>query len=241
MNTKLELDKNLIDAYRYHNNDMFSEALECYMAAAELDRGNEDIWFEMSSCLYSLGNYKKSLECGINALKINSSLKKAWFNGGLALAMMNENLRALEFYTEAVKIDPSYGMAFFARANTYYQAGQWVHGVEDYTISLGLVDGYSQEEEDCHYYRGVCYEQLGSYDFARIDYNWVLNRSPRRYEAVRRRAMLSFKEKKYSSALVDIKRARDIYPGSERLNEIQKKIEIHIENSAGKDRAVSLQ
>jgi tetratricopeptide (TPR) repeat protein len=232
MNTKFELDKNLINAYYYHRNDMFGEALECYMAAAELDDKNEDIWFEMGSCLYSLGNYPKSLECSINALKINSSHKKVWFNSALALSMMNENNRALEFYTEAIKIDPSYSMAYFARANTFYQLGKWAHAVEDYTITLSLSGDFSSEEEDCHFYRGVCYEKLGSWDFARIDYNWVLSRSPRRYDAIRHRAMLSFREKKYYAALGDIKRAREIYPKSERLSQIQRKIETQIEMAA---------
>ena len=47
MNRKYELDKTLIDAYNYHRSDMFREALECYMAAAELDGENDEIWFEM--------------------------------------------------------------------------------------------------------------------------------------------------------------------------------------------------
>lgn len=233
MNRKLELDKNLIDAYHFHRNDMFREALECYMAAAELDGENEDIWFEMGSCLHALGNYKKALECGITALKLNSSLKQVWYNCGLSLSMMSENERALDFLTEAIKLDRDYHMAYFARANTHFQLENWAEAVKDYTEALSLAGGYLPENEESHYYRACCYERLDSLDFAKADYTWVLNRSPRRYDALRRRALLSYREGRYESSLRDIRRAREIYPESKKLAHMQKKIEQSIGKGCG--------
>lgn len=234
MNRKYQLDKILIDAYNFHRSNMFHEALECYMAAAEEDQENEEIWFEMSSCLYSLGNYQKFLECGIKSIKINDNNKKVWFNCGLALSMMNEDNRAIAFYTEAIKLDPSYFMAHFARANAYYFEEEWSLAIKDYTIALTLVDNFSSEEEECHYYRGLSYEKLESFDFARIDYNWVLRKNPHRYDAIRKRALLSLKENKCQTALEDIKRARKLYPESKSLFEIQKKIELCLEEDVDK-------
>lgn len=237
MNRKYELDKTLIDAYHFHRSDMFQEALESYMSAAEVDPENDEIWFEMGSCLYSLGNYRKSLECGITSLKLDSTREKTWFNCGLALSMMNENDRALSFYTEAIKLNPSYTMAYYARANTYYYKSEWTRAIEDYTIALASLDPFTTEEEESHFYRALCYEKIGSLDFARIDYNWVLAKSPRRYDTIRRRAMLSFKEKKYQAALTDISKARELYPESVRLSRIQRKIETQIEKTAGENKS----
>ena len=241
MNREYELDKTLIDAYNYHRSDMFQEALECYMAAVELDPDNNEIWFEMGSCLYSLGNYQKALECGLTCLKIESSHKKAWFNCGLALSMMNEDERALVFYSEALKIDPEYGIAYFARGNASFFLEDFPAAIKDYTQALTCLPDFSPEEEESHYYRALCYEKIGSLDFARVDYNWVLRRSPDRYDVIRKRALLSFREKKYQSALKDILKARSIYPDSKRLTQIQRKIEIQIEKSSGKNEVVSFQ
>ena len=191
------------------------------------------------SCLYSLGNYPKALECGLTTLKLNSAHKKAWFNCGLALSMMNEDDRALVFYTEALKIDPEYGMAYFARANTRYFQEDYPGAIKDYTEALDHLPSYSSEEEESHYYRALCYEKINSPDFARIDYSWVLHRSPDRYDVIRKRALLSFKERKYHAALKDILKAREIYPASKRLMQIQKKIEVQIEKMSGKDDIVS--
>jgi tetratricopeptide (TPR) repeat protein len=229
MNRKYELDKTLIDAYNYHQNDMCQEALECYMAAVELDHDNSHIWFEMGSCLYSLGNYPKALECGLTSLKLDSSKKKAWFNCGLSLSMMNEDERAITFYTEAIKIDPNYAMAYFARANTYYFCKSYKEAIMDYTEALDFLPEYSQEVEEAHYYRALCYDKIGSYDFARMDFTAVLSRSPNHYDVIRKRAILSFKLKKYQSALKDIMKAREIYPSSKKLYYIQKKIETHLD------------
>ncbi|MDC7224072.1 MAG: tetratricopeptide repeat protein [Spirochaetales bacterium] len=241
MNRQYELDKTLIDAYHFHRNDMFQEALECYMAAAELDRENNEIWFEMGSCLYSLGNYAKALECGLTSLKINSSHKKAWFNCGLSLSMLNEDERARTFYTEALKIDSEYGMAYFARANTYYFLEDYAEAIKDYTEALVHLPEYSREVEESHYYRALCYEKIDSFDFARVDYNWVLQQSPNRYDAIRKRALLSFKEKKYSAALKDIYKACELYPESRRLYQIQKKIEAQLNQAPREHEVFSIQ
>jgi len=239
MNREYVLDKTLIDAYNYHRSNMYQEALECYIAAAELDGDNNEIWFEMGSCLYSLGNYPKALECGLASLKLDSSHAKSWFNCGLALNMMNEDERALVFYSEAIKLNPAYGMAYFARANTRYFMERFGEAIKDYTLALNSLSDFSWEQEESHYYRAVCYEKIGSLDFARIDYNWVLKKSPDRYDVIRKRALLSFKEKKYQAALKDILKARELYPASKRLSQIQKKIEVQLEKTQERGEVVS--
>ena len=153
--------------------------------------------------------------------------------------MMNEDDRAVDFYTEAIKIDPEYGMAYFARGNAGYFLEDYTRAIKDYTQALGSLPEFSAEEEESHYYRALCYERIGSLDFARMDFNWVLRRSPGRYDAIRKRALLSFKERKYQAALKDIIRAREIYPASKRLSQIQKKIEVQIEKTSGRDEMVS--
>lgn len=98
-----------------YNQDKFSESLEAYETALQLDPTNSEAWNNRGIDEGLLGMYDDALTSFENALAINQSYAEAWYNMGVVYDLKDDPYTALQAYKMATRIDPEYQKAWIMR------------------------------------------------------------------------------------------------------------------------------
>jgi len=101
--------------YNLYNQEKFSESLDAYNRALELDPRDSEAWNNRGIDLGLLGKYDDALTSFSKAVNLNESYAQAWFNMGVIYDIKGDYPTAVQAYKRATQIDPSYQKAFVRR------------------------------------------------------------------------------------------------------------------------------
>jgi tetratricopeptide (TPR) repeat protein len=85
--------------------EIYEEAIRCYMKALSLDPFFVDAWNARGYVLYILGMYKKAIICFNKAIEISPENLDGWSNKGLTLYKMGKYREAIKCYDRVINID----------------------------------------------------------------------------------------------------------------------------------------
>jgi len=88
------------------NQSKYSEAINAYDKAIELDPQNADVWYSKGYALDYLDKYNESIEAYDRAIEINPKNEGAWNNKGFTLTQQGKFDEAIKTYDEAISINP---------------------------------------------------------------------------------------------------------------------------------------
>jgi Flp pilus assembly protein TadD, contains TPR repeats len=101
--------------YNLYNQEKFSDSLDAYNRALELNPKDSEAWNNKGIDLGLLGKYDDALSSFETAVALNDSYAEAWFNMGVIYDIKGDYPTAVQAYKRATEVDPSYHKAFVAR------------------------------------------------------------------------------------------------------------------------------
>jgi tetratricopeptide (TPR) repeat protein len=87
-----------------HNLGKYSEAIECYDKALEINPNLAGVWREKGVALHKLGRYSEAIKCFDRALKLYPDLADAWKGKGLALEKLGKYSEAEQCFDMANRL-----------------------------------------------------------------------------------------------------------------------------------------
>lgn len=88
-------------------NKEYSEALNCYNEAANLEPSNHIHFSNRSACYFNMSNYLKALEDAETSIKIKPDYIKGYQRKASALEKLDKSEEAIEVYKKALEQDPN--------------------------------------------------------------------------------------------------------------------------------------
>lgn len=104
---KEKADKLKNEGNEFMKQEKFSEALEKYKEAIEIDSSNAVYYCNRAAAYSKVSDFQNSIEDCKNALKIDPTYGKAWGRLGLALLSNNQYEEAYEAYNKAIQLEPA--------------------------------------------------------------------------------------------------------------------------------------
>jgi tetratricopeptide (TPR) repeat protein len=98
------------------NQEKYSESLDAYNKALELDPKDFEAWNNKGIDLGLLGRNDEALEAFKNAVALNESYAEAWYNMGVIYDFKGYYYTAVQAYKKATQINPSYQKALERRS-----------------------------------------------------------------------------------------------------------------------------
>jgi tetratricopeptide (TPR) repeat protein len=114
----------ILDGYEFARTGNISEALQCFLGAAELDPKNAKAWYNCGLTLLRLGEYYDlALWCFDRTLNLNPRHAEAWNYKGKILSNTGKALDGLMCYQEAIAIMPTNVSAWQNLGELYREFG----------------------------------------------------------------------------------------------------------------------
>ncbi|MEQ8186900.1 MAG: tetratricopeptide repeat protein [Candidatus Eremiobacterota bacterium] len=89
-------------------NEIYMEAIRCYMKAISLDPFFVNAWNARGYVLYILGMYKKAITCFNKAVETSPENLDGWSNKGLTLYKMGKYKEAIKCYDKVLTVEPDF-------------------------------------------------------------------------------------------------------------------------------------
>jgi len=110
------------DAFRARG--IYSEAINCYDKAIELDPGLVHVWSKKGDAFRAWGNYHEAINCYDKAIGLDPGLVHAWSNKGDALNAQSKRPEAIKCYDKAIEIDPESTAAWAGKGWALIDSGK---------------------------------------------------------------------------------------------------------------------
>ena len=105
------------DGDQYLRQQNYSQALQAYEEALQLDPRNFYAWNGKGTALYNQGNYRRALEAYQKALDIHTDNAVVWVSAGIVLNSMHRYQQALVHFERALALDAEYVAAWNGKAD----------------------------------------------------------------------------------------------------------------------------
>jgi tetratricopeptide (TPR) repeat protein len=151
-----------------------AEAIRNFQRAAQQDQGFTAAFIELGSLLQQNdpGLAASYLE---NAIAADSSNLQVMYNLGLLYQQLLDTAKAEAIYKSILASDSSFFLASYNLGYLYLMYGDDLQqAITFFDHTLRMNPGYV----DALYNRGLCFEILGNYGKARLDYTEALRRMP---------------------------------------------------------------
>lgn len=190
---------------------IWKDHISLWSDVIEKHPGVSSAWLSRGSEYYNRGQFLKAQSDLNQALKINPRYVLAYNNRGLTFNARGEYLRAIQDYSAALRIKAS-PQVYYNRAVTYTNAGQKERAIADLDSCLRLSPGMPNAIQR----RGLLLYELGRYEKALADYNYLVYNRPD-YQNLSQRAAIHSRLGNHPQAIADMARAIETNPGSPAL------------------------
>lgn len=191
----------------------FSEALDDFGRALDLDPANPRLLGSRAAAYLLSGDVKSSIADSTRAIELKPIDAKLFLTRGLGFFALGQRDRALEDYDRAIALDPDLAETWYYRGRLFGEAGDWGKAERDLTMALSL--GYPHAP----LVRGAVFELQGKLDRALEDYSLAISRMPSDAESHLVRGRLWMRMGHVEDAIADFRRSLALRPDDEAAGE----------------------
>jgi tetratricopeptide (TPR) repeat protein len=102
--TELILRDAILEGNEHYYRGEYSEAIEHFDSALEIDNKNSKAWINKGLALHSLGKYDEAIRCYDKTLEIDSENAKSWYNKGNALRNLGKHGEAIKSHDKSLEM-----------------------------------------------------------------------------------------------------------------------------------------
>lgn len=152
----------LAKAYAYSASGQYSESIDAFSKAIELEPRNADAYGNRAVSYSRIGNYQKAIEDFNKAIEINPNLAEAYGGRGFAYDNIGNNKQAIVDYTKAIEINPKYVDGYDHRGTAYGKDGNLKQAIKDFNEAINIDPKFAR----AYFNRGMAFGQVGEQDRA---------------------------------------------------------------------------
>lgn len=157
-------------ALSFEHISQYHTAIEYLIRANKINPQNSSFLYDLAYCYERTGDLSKSIEFYKKFLDLDVFSEHIWYNLGNVYFRAGKNKEALECYDYALAIDPEYFSVYFNKANVLISEDKYMEAIEVYREFLIL----DEDSVPIFCYIGECYEKLGDYPNAKLQYTHAL-------------------------------------------------------------------
>jgi len=125
----------------FFNLSRYSEALQCFDKAIQLEPNNAVYWYNKGGTLDNLSRDNEALQCYDKATQLEPNNAMYWANKGGTLDNLSRDNEALQCYDKAIQLEPNNAMYWFAK-------GLVLSSLKRYNEALQCYDKATQLESN---------------------------------------------------------------------------------------------
>ncbi|MDM8519703.1 tetratricopeptide repeat protein [Anaerolineales bacterium HSG6] len=186
----------------------FSEAIELFDQAIELDDEFANAYNNRGLSYYELGESNQALADFNQAIKLAGDDSTPYNNRGIVYDDLGNYDQALTDYDQAIALDDSDPLFYNNRGVTHGNLGDYESALADFNVSLELDDAYALAYSN----RGEIYYNLDDHVSALADYDTAIELDPELKRAYNDRGFIYYLLDEYDLALADFEQALEIDP-----------------------------
>ncbi len=168
-------------AYEYQEVQDYSNAIQAYSQAIEVDPDHSEAYYHRGWCYQQLEAYSRAIEDYSRTLAIDPKHLHALFSRGWVQNELEDYASAIMDFTEVIQNDANdtFGEAYYYRGNAYYYRGFYEGAIADYHRAVKL------DSDNAHIVNnlGNAYAKLGNLPQAIASYEKALQLDPDYAEA----------------------------------------------------------
>ncbi|MDJ0581445.1 tetratricopeptide repeat-containing serine protease family protein [Crocosphaera sp.] len=127
-----------LEGDRLRKNKQYTEAINSYDQALEIDPNDKDAWHGRGVALNELKRYEEAIKPYDKAIEIDPNYVKAWYNRGNALDELKRYEEAIKSYDKAIEIDPNYVKAWYNRGNSLRKLERYEEAIKSYDKAIEI-------------------------------------------------------------------------------------------------------
>lgn len=198
----LDEGKHLFNAARY------TEALNAFEQALQLDPGMVAAYQGKGNTLYALGRYEEAITAHEEALQRNPSCLDAYDGIGWALRRLGRYKEALVIYDRLLAQDSGYTPAYSGKGRTLYRLAHYREALACFERAIQLAPDVAQTYE----FKADALYHLHLYEEALEAYEEALKLNPESAEVLDGRAWVLWSMKRPQEALASFEQAIRVRP-----------------------------
>ena len=140
-----------------NKNSEFSEAIDEFKRAIELQPDYAEAYYHMGRAYFSLHSYDKAHEAFKNASKHDPKLADAHFSYAVTSYMLGHDKEAIDALKKALNVDPKHLNAYMKLGNIYLELKEYQDAANTYEKVLKI----KSNNAEARYNLGVAYLGLG--------------------------------------------------------------------------------
>lgn len=158
----------------FYQQKNFSNALQSYNLALELNPNLAEVYNNRGLIYYELGKYDQALQDYNSALNLRYNFAQALNNRGNVYAQLGQYQNALQDLQSAVNLSNNTAEIHNNLGSVYFSLKRYDEAVAEYTRAIQLNSNYA----DAYYNRSAAYYAQGKYSDASADIKRALNLNP---------------------------------------------------------------
>ncbi|MGE3920322.1 MAG: protein kinase [Gammaproteobacteria bacterium] len=212
---RLQRSAALVDqAAQKYTDKQYSEAVELYKSAIELNVSNQNAQFGCGMSLLSLDKYQESLAYFNQAIRLKNNCVPSYLNRGLAYAGLSNFKNALDDLNKAIELEPNNQLSYGKRAQVYIKSKNYKGAIYDLNKAIKLVPS----DYNLYLEIGRVFVLQENYQEAIINYQKFLEFEQANSDAWNRCGLAQLKLGKYEEAINSFTKIVDLNLGNQLSN-----------------------
>ncbi len=156
-------------------NGMYSEAIQCYDKALEINPVMADVWNNKGLALARIAKYEEAVTCYDKAIDLRPDDEEVIYNKGIALAHLGRTKEAIECYDKILEKNPLDAGAWCIKGDILFESGDFEGALQAYDRSIEA----NSRDETVWNNRGLTLVKLNRLSEAIESYDKALEINPK--------------------------------------------------------------
>lgn len=179
LETAISLDPTYANSYILKGhiefaNELYDRALLSYEKAAGYEKNDAELYANLATTYYKLGDYEKAVRIYNQADELQRGQFDVYLGRALAYAKLDDLKQAMRDFDRAVDVDPQSARAHYERGICRALLGDWKNAISDLQQSIH----FDPDKANAHEKLGTCYYQVHDYKKAVDSFTMALALAP---------------------------------------------------------------
>ncbi len=196
----------ITEGNKFHSDEKYTQAIESYDAAIQLDPKNFYVWYNKGMSLAELKEFDEAIEAYNTAIEIDPNSPSAWINKGISFSLQKKHEEAIKAYDEAIKINKYEFSAWVNKGASFAELKRYNEAIEAYDKAIVI----NPNESELWNNKGASLSDKGMYEEAINAFDTAINLTPNNFNAWRNKGNTFFRMGRYTEAIESFNNAIEL-------------------------------